>query len=142
MSKTVTSFVGFDVHQNTVAGAVAAAWRKEPRFVEAVVPQRGALSKAPGRSGTHEALQIVYEADPCGYTLARQLRTRGYACEAASPAKVARRPWDRIKTDRRDALLLARATRAGELMSVVAPTRAMRHSAISRELGRMPCRRT
>jgi transposase len=63
----------------------------------------------------------VYEAGPCGYTLARQLRSHGYACEVIAPAKIARRPGDRIKTDRRDALLLARAARAGELVNVMIP---------------------
>ena len=53
--------------------------------------------------------------------LARQLRAHGYACEVIAPSKIARRPGDRIKTDRRDALLLARAARAGELVSVTIP---------------------
>lgn len=51
----------------------------------------------------------------------RQLRTRGYSCEVIAPAKVPRRAGDRIKTDRRDALLLARAARAGQLVSVTIP---------------------
>ena len=44
-----------------------------------------------------------------------------YACEVVAPAKIARRPGDRIKTDGRDALLLARAARAGELVNVMIP---------------------
>ncbi|MGA7538521.1 MAG: IS110 family transposase [Steroidobacteraceae bacterium] len=121
MSKPITSFVGLDVHQNTVAVAVASAGREEPRFVGTVAPQWGALSKALGRLGRREALEIVYEAGPCGYTLARRLRAQGYRCNVIAPAKVPRRPGDRIKTDRRDALLLARAARAGELVSVTIP---------------------
>ena len=121
MSKPITSFVGLDVHQNTVAVAVASAGREEPRFVGTVAPQWGALSKALDRLGRREALEIVYEAGPCGYTLARRLRAQGYRCNVIAPAKVPRRPGDRIKTDRRDALLLARAARAGELVSVTIP---------------------
>lgn len=122
MSKPITSFVGLDVHIDSIAMGVAAAMgREEPHFVGTVAPQWGALSKALSRLGKPEALQIVYEAGPCGYTLARQLRARGYACEVIAPAKIARRPGDRIKTDRRDALLLARAARAGELVSVAIP---------------------
>ena len=49
------------------------------------------------------------------------LRVHGYACEVIAPAKIACRPGDRIKTDRRDALLLARAARAGELVSISIP---------------------
>jgi transposase len=79
------------------------------------------LEKALGRLGRAKELQIVYEAGPCGYTLTRELRSHGYRCEVVAPAKIARRPGDRIKTDRRDALLLARAARAGELVNVMIP---------------------
>jgi transposase len=117
----ITSFVGLDVHIDSIAMGVAASGREEPHFVGTVAPQWGALSKALGRLGKPQALQIVYEAGPCGYSLARQLRAHGYACEVIAPAKIARRPGDRIKTDRRDALPLARAARAGELVSVTIP---------------------
>jgi hypothetical protein len=50
-----------------------------------------------------------------------ELMEPGYECEVIAPAKFARRPRDRIKTDRRDALLLARQTRAGELVKVAIP---------------------
>jgi transposase len=121
MSKAITSFVGLDMHIDSTVIGVAPRGRQEPHFVGTVSPQWGALSRALGRLGKPEALQIVYEAGPCGYTLARQLRAHGYACEVIAPAKVPRRPGDRIKTDRRDALLLARAARAGELVSVTIP---------------------
>lgn len=121
MKEPITSFVGLDVHVDSIAVGVAPPGRQEPHFVGTVAPQWGAVSKALSRLGKPEALQIVYEAGPCGYTLARQLRARGYSCEVIAPAKIARRPGDRIKTDRRDALLLARAARAGELVSVTIP---------------------
>lgn len=66
MRKPITSFVGLDVHQNTVAVAVASAGREAPRFVGTVAPQWGALSKALDRLGKREALHVVYEAGPCG----------------------------------------------------------------------------
>lgn len=121
MKEPITSFVGLDVHVGSIAVGVAPPGRQEPHFVGTVAPQWSTLSKALGRLGKAEALQIVYEAGPCGYTLARQLRAHGYRCEVIAPAKIARRPGDRIKTDRRDALLLARAARAGELVSVTIP---------------------
>ena len=113
MNKAITSFVGLDVHHDSIAVAVAAMGREEPHFVGTVVPQWATLGKALNRLGRRETLQVVYEAGPCGYSLARQLRAHGYACEVIAPAKIARRPGDRIKTDRRDALLLARDGRAG-----------------------------
>ena len=121
MSKAITSFVGLDVHIDSIAVGVAPAGRTEPHFVGTVAPQWAALAKTLGRLGKREALHIVYEAGPCGYGWARQLRAHGYRCEVIAPAKIARRPGDRIKTDRRDALLLARAARAGELVSVTIP---------------------
>ncbi|MGH8219175.1 MAG: IS110 family transposase [Steroidobacteraceae bacterium] len=117
----MTSFVGLDVHKDTIAMAVAEAGREEPRFVGTLAPQWGPLSKALGHLGARQSLQIVYEAGPCGYTLARELLEHGYACEVIAPSKIARRPGDRIKTDRRDAVLLARQARAGELVSVTIP---------------------
>jgi transposase len=136
VKKTITSFVGLDVHKDTIAMAVAEAGREAPRFVGTVTPHWAQLSKALGHLGARQSLQIVYEAGPCGYTLARELLEHGYACEVIAPSKIARRPGDRIKTDRRDALLLARQARAGELVSVRIPdTRdeAMRDLSRSRE---------
>ena len=101
--------------------AVASTGREESHFFGTVVPQWTTLCKALNRLGQRERLQIVYEAGPCGYSLARQLRPHGYACEVIAPADSARRPGDRIKTDRRDALLLARAARASELVSITIP---------------------
>jgi len=121
VSKAITSFVGLDVHYDSIAVGVAPTGREPPHFVGTVAPNWAPLCKALSRLGKRESLQIVYEAGPCGYTLARQLRAGGYACEVIAPAKVARRPGDRIKTDRRDALLLARAARAGELVNVTIP---------------------
>lgn len=121
MNERITSFVALDMHIDSIAVGVAPIGREEPHFLGTVAPQWGSVRRALGRVGKPESLQIVYEAGPCGYTLARQLRAHGYACEVIAPAKIARRPGDRIKTDRRDALLLARAARAGELVSVTIP---------------------
>ena len=64
---------------------------------------------------------MVHEAGPLGYGLVRALRKPGYVTEVIAPSQVARHPADRIKTDRRDALLLARLHRAGELTAIVVP---------------------
>lgn len=68
-----------------------------------------------------DRLHCVYEAGPCGYGLYRQILADGHACEVVSPAHTPRRPGDRIKTDRRDAVTLARLSRADELTSVWVP---------------------
>jgi transposase len=122
MKETITSFVGLDVHKNSVAIAVAEAGRDAPRFVGTVPPSMSTLCKTLRRVCHAERTLVVYEAGPCGYGWARHLRAHGWACEIIAPARIARSPAEqRIKTDRRDALLLARESRAGNLVPVVMP---------------------
>jgi transposase len=68
-----------------------------------------------------EQLRFAYEAGPCGYQVYRHLTAQGYSCLVAAPALIPRRPGDRLKNDRRDALALARLLRAGELTPVKVP---------------------
>jgi transposase len=64
---------------------------------------------------------LAYESGPCGYALARALAEHGYRCQVIAVAKIPRKIGDRVKTDRRDALTLARYLRAGELTAVAIP---------------------
>jgi transposase len=66
-------------------------------------------------------LHVVYEAGPCGFVIWRHLRVQDIACEVVAPSSIPRRSGDRVKTDRRDALMLARLARAGELTAVRVP---------------------
>lgn len=121
VNKAITSFVGLDVHKDSTAIAEAQIGREEPRFVGTVGPDVGQLLKALKGLGKPESMLVVYEAGPCGYRLARELRSRAYACEVVAAGKIARRPGERIKTDRRDALSLARLARSGDLVKVTVP---------------------
>ena len=121
MHENITAFVGLDVHKDTIAVAVADPGRAAARFLGTTGPTLGPLEKALAHLGTPEQLWLVYEAGPCGYGLARQLSARGYHCEVVAPAKIPRRPGERIKTDRRDALSLASFARSAELTAVVIP---------------------
>ncbi|MGH3571895.1 MAG: IS110 family transposase [Pseudonocardiaceae bacterium] len=121
MSKSITSFVGLDVHKDSTAIGEAEAGGEAPRFIGTVGPELSQLLKALKGLGKPETMRVVYEAGPCGYGLARQLRSRGYACEVIAASKIARRPGERIKTDRRDALTLARLARSGDLVKVIVP---------------------
>jgi transposase len=67
------------------------------------------------------ALVFVYEAGPCGYAIYRHLTQRGLTCQVVAPSMTPRRPGERVKTDRRDCLKLARLARAGELTIVHVP---------------------
>ena len=121
MQECITGFVGLDVHAESTAIAIAEADRAVPRFVGTVGPRFAELIKALGKLGEAQRLLIVYEAGPCGYGLARELMALGYGCEVVAPSRIPRRAGERIKTDRRDALMLAGLARAGELTAVTIP---------------------
>ncbi|MER8516833.1 hypothetical protein NKH47_28435 [Mesorhizobium sp. M1060] len=71
-----------------------------------------------GRSG--KPLAFCYEAGPCGYGVHRQLTRLGHRCDVVAPSLIPRKP-DRVKTNRRDATMLTRLNRAGELPPVLVP---------------------
>ena len=85
-----------------------------------------ALAAKLSRSGSE--LRFCYEAGPCGYGIERQLTLAGHGCVVVAPSLIPRKPGDRIKTDRRDAINLAKLHRAGELTAVWIPDQA--HEAI------------
>jgi transposase len=66
-------------------------------------------------------LDFCYEAGPTEYELYRQIIGLGHRCEVVAPSLIPRRPGDRVKTNRRDAVSLARLHRAGELTSLWVP---------------------
>jgi transposase len=66
-------------------------------------------------------LIFVYEAGPCGYWLYHYLTKKGYDCWVVAPALIPKKPGDRVKTDRRDAVQLARLARSGDLTAVYVP---------------------
>ena len=110
-------FVGLDVHADTIAVAVA-----EPdgtvRSVGVIPNRPESIRKLVKRLGSPEQLRACYEAGPTGYVLYWQLTALGVRCEVVAPTLVPVKAGDRVKTDRRDALKLARSYRAGDLTPV------------------------
>jgi len=66
--------------------------------------------------------RMVYEAGPTGYGLARRALAEGIEIGVCAPSKTERPPADRVKTDKRDAIRLARLLAAGELTLVTIPS--------------------
>jgi transposase len=122
--KKLIRFVGLDVHADSIAVAVAdlpgdvRSLGMMPNNPEAVRRLIRKLS-APGVK-----LRVCYEAGPCGYTLYWQLAELGVECAVIAPTLVPVRAGDRVKTDRRDALKLARLYRSGDLTPVWVPDQA------------------
>jgi transposase len=121
MDEIITGFVGLDAHAESTAIGFAQTGCAAARFVGTVGAKPAELMRALGKLGKPGSLLIVYEAGPCGYTLARELAAAGHRCEVIAPSKIPRKAGDRVKTDRRDALMLASLARAGELVAVTIP---------------------
>ena len=116
-------YVGLDVHKDTVAVALAEVGKRgEVREHEKVANSAGAvraLGVKLARGGN--VLRFCYEAGPCCYGIQRELAAAGHDCVVVAPSLIPRKPGDRIKTDRRDAINLAKLHRAGELTAVWIP---------------------
>lgn len=117
-----SKFVGLDVHKATIAVSIADAGDSAARFYGQIpnTPQAIAnlvtqLSKGGAR------LSFCYEAGCCGYVIHRQLTKLEQFCEVVAPSLIPKKAGDRVKTDRRDSLMLARLLRAGELTGIWIP---------------------
>jgi transposase len=113
-------FVGLDVHAETIAIAVAEQ-EGEVRSLGIIPNREDSVRKLVRKVGPVEELRFCYEAGPTGYVLYWQLARMGAKCEVVAPTLVPVKAGDRVKTDRRDALKLARNYRAGELTAVWVP---------------------
>ncbi|AWN15565.1 IS110 family transposase [Salinisphaera sp. LB1] len=118
-------YVGLDVHKDTIAVAVAPAGRSStPASWGEVANKPKTIAKLVDRLTTAfdgEVILFCYEAGPCGYGLYRQLLSLGHDCQVVAPSLIPRKPGERIKTDRRDALKLATTLRSGDLTAVWVP---------------------
>lgn len=120
--KQFSAYVGLDVHKESIAVAVALPGREPAEYLGKIKPSRGSLQRLIRRlSQNGERLSFCYEAGPCGYGLYREIEELGHHCEVVAPGLIPRKSGDRIKTDRRDAVSLARQHRAGELTAVWVP---------------------
>ena len=115
-------YIGLDVHKEKISVAIADLGREQPRYWGEIHNRPAPVKKLIVRlSSEGERLRLCYEAGPCGYELYRQLVAAGHSCVVVAPALIPRKPGERIKTNRRDCMNLARLDRAGELTEVWVP---------------------
>jgi transposase len=120
--KDNTKYVGLDVSKEKIAVAIAEEGREAPRYWGTIPHTPEAVKKLVFKIGKDANLQVCYEAGPTGYPLFRLLTSLGVHCNVIAPSLIPKRPGERIKTDRRDAVRLAQLYRAGELTSIYVPT--------------------
>ncbi len=119
-----TLYVGLDVHKDSITVAYAPDNRgTEVVSLGAIGARQQDLDKLLRQlQGKGPAtLVFVYEAGPCGYGLYRYLTKKGLTCHVVAPSLIPRKAGDRVKTDRRDAITLARLMRSGDLRSIYVP---------------------
>jgi len=124
------TFVSFDVSKTKHAVAIAESGRAgEVRFVGEIENTPATIERTIKKlAGRYGRLHVCYEAGPTGYGLYRQIRELGHDCLVVAPALIPQRPGERVKTNRRDAVTLARLHRAGELAGVWVPD--VQHEAV------------
>src|SRR5271166_3607932 len=135
MQENSEAFVGLDTSKQKISVAVADMGRSgEVRFFGDIDSTPAMVERMVKKlAKRHEKLRFCYEAGPTGYGLHRQITSLGHECVVVAPSLIPQRPGERVKTNRRDAVSLAKLHRAGELTAVWVPDPA--HEAV-RELVR------
>lgn len=125
MSKDTITFIGLDTHKDFCEVVTLRDHRDEvPVSLGRIHTTRTAITKfarATQSKHPNTTLQFVYEAGPCGFWIYRLLTSLGHLCYVVAPSMIPKKPGERIKTDKRDAIKLARLMRANELDPIYVP---------------------
>ena len=111
--------VGLDVHARSIVGCGLDSVTGEV-FRRRLTPTFAGVSS--WLAELPAPVAVTYEAGPTGFGLARELTGAGVRCLVAAPSKLQRPPGDRVKTDARDALHLARLLRMDQIVPVRVPS--------------------
>ena len=139
MANIIEAFVAFDTSKLRNAVAIAEAGRAgEVRFLGEIENTEVAITKVVRKlGGKYGRLTFCYEAGPTGYGLYRQIKSLGHECMVVAPSLILKKPGERVKTNRRDAVSLVKQLRAGDLTAVWVPDpqhEAMRELTRAREV--------
>ena len=118
------AYIGLDLHKETIAVGLMRGEGGEAEYRGEIANTPKKIEKLVNKLSMEfdgQVLQFCYEAGPCGYKVHRQILSLGHNCQVVAPSRIPREPGERIKTDRRDAMKLARHLRAGNLTPVWVP---------------------
>ncbi len=125
MTKHTIIFIGLDTHKDFSEVVTIADQRDcQHTALGRIASNRQAFTKLARRLQSqhpNSTLHFVYEAGPCGFWIYRLLTSLGHTCYVVAPSLIPKRPGERIKTDKRDAIKLARLMRANELSPIYVP---------------------
>ena len=123
MANIIEAFVAFDTSKLRNAVAIAEAGRAgEVRFLGEIENTEAAVAKLVRKlAAKYGRLTFCYEAGPTGYGLYRQIKSLGHECMVVAPSLILKKPGERVKTNRRDAVNLVKQLRGGDLTAVWVP---------------------
>lgn len=122
-----TLYLGLDVHKaETVIAILQSDRDAQPRHYGSIATTQHALERAMRRIAKQQNLQlsnlhVCYEASGCGFWIARRLLQMGIHCDVIAPSLIPVKSGDRIKTDKRDAMKLAKNLRSNDLVAINIP---------------------
>lgn len=122
------SFVGLDVHKDSITSAVLEPGREVP-IVDRFFHDEASIRRFVASFENRAQLRTCYEAGPTGYELARLLQRLGVACEVIAPSLIPVAPGAKVKTDSRDARRIVHLYRAGRASRFTSRRRRRRPSA-------------
>lgn len=123
MKTTSTTYVGMDVHQNTIAVSIRRPGKAVPEFTQrsaGAASVRKLIADLKTKHGTH--LRACYEAGPTGFGVQRAFESAGIPCDVVAPSLIPRKSGERRKTDRLDAHRLSELLMQGALTAIHVPT--------------------
>lgn len=122
-----TLYIGLDVHKaETVIAILESERDAQPRHYGSVITSQHAIERAMRRIAKNQGrkldeIHVCYEASGCGFWIARRLIQMGIRCDVIAPSLIPTKSGDRVKTDKRDAMKLAKSLRSNDLVAVNIP---------------------
>lgn len=118
-------FLGLDTHKETTDVAYMRDGRDEkPQHIGKIPSTKQGFTKLARQMSSkfpNATLHFVYEAGPCGYWIYRLLTSLGHLCYVVAPSLIPKKPGVRVKTDKRDSMMLAQLLRSGDIDPIYVP---------------------